>query len=131
MSSKQKSNNTKSKEDDEIWNSLFGSHTDDKSATQKREGYTTLMSSKDKKQHRSKQRKKTKTESRSSSRHHSSSSRSHSHPDSHRRHHSSNGNRNNSNNSNNTNYSREGPTTAERLSQFLCTPKTRARLPQP
>ena len=113
-------------QDDEIWKSLFGgtnddnTNTNDKTQTTKK-GYSTLVTKKEKiKKRAANKASKHSSSSRSrQSTHHRSSSSSHTHTRSH------------SNTSNKTAPNPDGPSTAERLSQFLCTPRYRVKLPPP
>lgn len=125
------------KEDDEIWNSLFGDDNKNNDASSPKKGHTTLAPKRSKSsRHPPKRRKvdaRSSSSSSSSSSRSSSQSASHRSNNSHSHHPKSNGHRSNNNYSSsqrNQSYA-DGPTTAERLSQFLCTPKHRARLPPP
>ena len=109
--------------DDEIWNSLFGGNNEETKAdkSQTKKGYSTLVTKKDKNKKRTAS-KSTKPSSSSRSKpssHHRSSSQS-----SHSRSHSNTPQKT-------AIINTDGPSTAERLSQFLCTPRNRVKLPPP
>jgi len=116
------------KEDDEIWNELFG----DDGKNKHKKGHTSLTYKEDKEKSRKSRRdQKHRSRDRPSSR----SSQSASHSSSQRSAHSKSASQSSHHAQSSTNghshYHHEGPSTAERLSQFLCTPKNRARLPPP
>ena len=110
--------------DDEIWNELFGDNTNTSS---QKKGHHTIAPRKkerEKTKHPSKKRKIDKSSHRSQSQ--SSNNHQNGHHSQSHHHHQQHQQRTRS-----QSYHADGPTTAERLSQFLCTPKHRARLPPP
>lgn len=114
--------------DDEIWNELFGDNTS--TSSQKKGHHTIAPKKKDRdKKHTNKKRKIDKSSSHRTSSQNSNGHSSH-HQHQHQQQHYNQQQQQQRGRSASTQFN-DGPSTAERLSQFLCTPKHRARLPPP